>query len=1055
MTDNSDSANQQEIVRLNALVKSQEHEITTLRKNQNLQNTLYMIANLANSDTELSDFYAQVHRLIGKHIYCENFFIALNNQDKESIDFVYYHDSLDDETLDTLKSIPKKDIKNSLTYYAIKQGKSLLLSGQEIAKLTQEMNFKVLGIKTHSWLCVQLPAGETSLGVMVIQSYDTNISYTNNDQEMMVFVGQQLSHALQRKFNQEDLKATVVKRNKELIKTNKKLEAEIEQRIESETLQSALFEISRTPENCQTEKDLYEKLRHIISKLMHVESFYIVLVDEAEQKFHVDFIYDSVDKNVPESFPMGSGLTSYVYRKRKIIHLSKQEIIDLERQDKISHLGSYANDWLGVPLISAGNFYGIMILQSYHGDLRYSEKEIQVLSFVSTYIAEALQRKAGEFKLKTAYAELEEKSLKAEAANEAKSSFLATISHEIRTPMNGVLGMLSLLSETLMTDSQKDYVRKISNSANSLQGLLNDILDFSHLEKGKLKLEPTEFSVIEILDNLYDTFTEKIQDKQIEFYTLLSPEVALNRFGDADKLSQVLINLFSNAIKFTDSGYIKLSIQEPIPERLSFTVEDSGVGISPDEKNRVFQSFTQADGTSTRMYGGTGLGLSVSQLLVNLMNGKIELHSKPGVGSTFQFEVDIQVSKQRIDKPIQIENNLLLFTSNKIQALTWQNIAKICNSKITTLSIDEFEEKYKKPSQLKIFTHIFIDESDYVSANIFDSELFRSREIENIRVYILARNYSNNSLIAKTSKNINTLVKPIKIGNILELLSVNQSNETSKRKPGNVDSTIVNPLKDKRILIAEDNHINQQVTKELLKRVGVNVTLAENGQQAVDACIAETFDLILMDIQMPVMDGYTATEIIRKTFSKKQLPIVALTANAMKGDREKCLAHKMNDYLSKPINHSLFYKTIEKNLHEANKKDLSNADNSSEQANNNADLLYAADNQQKEFNLQQLAGSLKSEDLAKELVSIFVSSHSNDALETINLINSQKLAEAQKLIHKLKGSAGELGLYPLYEICAQINSSLKQNNRPDEATLSNFRNILFNNINDLRESASL
>ncbi len=893
-----------------------EKEIEQHKKSQETQLALYQIANLASKDLELDEFYKELHKIIGLLICSENFYIALKGSTNNTIEMVYYVDTMDDFNIQSIASFPMESLKKSITAYVMKTGTPLLINKQEMAALTKKENLYIHGEQTVSWLGVPLSIDGNTIGVMTIQSYITGKHLTTKDKELMIFVGQHVASALVRKKNKDYLTLLVEKRTRELTISNQRLQNEIFQRKNSEKLQTALFKISETPQECTNEKELYARLHEIISQLMQAESFYIARVNEKQDCFIFDYVIDEVDKNIPESIPIGKSLTGYVYQQRKIIHINRQKIKQLEERGEIENWGSYAIDWVGVPLLSGTSVLGILILQSYDENYIYGEREIEILNFVSTHIADALERTGAKKKLKIAYKELAEKTRNAEAASEAKSSFLATVSHEIRTPMNGILGMLSLISDTKMTKKQHDYVSKISISSNSLLGIIDDILDYSKIEKGKLELENINFEILDLLDNLVDIFSGNIIEKNLTFNIDLEPDVTLSRVGDSLRLTQVLINLIGNAIKFTEKGFIRLTVKAPSKNKLLFFVEDSGIGIPINKRDKIFNSFTQADDTTTRKFGGSGLGLSICQQLVSMMNGWIKVSGDHGSGSCFSFEIEMQEAQERYSKDVKYSaNKLLLISEDKQQKQCWQHFCLKFQLPLLAMTLEQFTE-YRQNQKMptEYLSHIFIDDDIQKHDGLSALKKLRKLVAAKPLFFLLCQSPPQRLLQTGSDENIQIISKPIKMMSLLNLMS--QQNRPppplGSKKPK--DNKIREKMLGRKILLAEDNLINQQVAKEILRQSGAVVTVVDNGLMATEACNVYNFDLVLMDMQMPIMDGYQASKQIREQYSITELPIIAMTANVMKGDKEKCIRYGMNDYISKPINRATFFHTIEQYL---------------------------------------------------------------------------------------------------------------------------------------------
>jgi two-component system, sensor histidine kinase and response regulator len=529
-------------------------------------------------------------------------------------------------------------------------------------------------------------------------------------------------------------------------------------------------------------------------------------------------------------------------------------------------------------------------------------------------------------KVRERTAELATATQNAEQASRAKSEFLANMSHEIRTPMNGIIGMTDLALTTPLTDVQRDYLQTVRGSAESLLVVINDVLDFSKIEAGKLEISADDFSLRALLDDAAKPLAFRAHQKHLELLVDVKADVPDHLVGDRHRLRQVLVNLVGNAIKFTDHGEIVIQVAtRPAPTgraTLHVAVIDTGIGIPEDKQSAVFEAFTQADGSTTRRYGGTGLGLTISAQLVSLMHGRIWVDSTPGRGSAFQFEVTLPLSASAVP-PLQ------LVTKDELSGLAALLVddnatsIRILSDMLAAwgLSVVTAHDAASATAAVERSPHAFslaIIDMNLPGSNGVDlaAALRRHPRCAATSVLILASSdQPHEARDVSAIGNARYLVKPVGRSALLDnVRAVLGSRTAPEKRPHAPNVTPMRAARQLRVLVAEDNPVNRKLAEHLLKRRGHDAIMVTNGREAVDAIAGSVFDLVLMDLQMPEMDGFEATAAIRVAERRAgtRLPIIALTAHAMEGDRQRCLDADMDGYVTKPINAVELFEVIDR-----------------------------------------------------------------------------------------------------------------------------------------------
>lgn len=783
---------------------------------------------------------------------------------------------------------------------------------------------------------------------------------------------------------------------------------------------------------------LFSKVEKIIFLDMDLWSSKILKVFEWQKK-----VFSEIDNK--DLFIDRDSNLFYILTENNNVFSKNKNIKEFEKDIKNFYPQDLPENFLIIPLLYEKFLLGIMIFSSDEKEFKFSEDLNQFLKFFSDILMNFLLRKDMQKKL------IESKE-KADLANKAKSDFLANMSHEIRTPLNAIIGLTHLMENTNLSNKQKDYIKKINQAGYNLLGIVNDILDFSKIEAGKLTLEKIEFNLDEVIDNISNIIGIKAKDKNLELIILRESDVPIYLIGDPLRLGQVLINLGNNAVKFTNEGEISIEIKkkEEFEDEvmIEIKVEDTGIGMDEEKIKDIFAPFVQSDTSTTRKFGGTGLGLSICKKIVSMMKGQIYANCKVSQGCTFtftaKFEKQKNLKQEKYSINEKIKNAKILLVDDNFHVL-----------EVLRKYIDEFGlEVICKSSAQQAMNEIFRNAKEenknydivFLNWKMKDMNGLELASIimasDNIKIkpkIVMMTSYDKEELIEFVNKfNLNgVIVKPINQSTLFNVINEQLDQHYISNKDVEKPDIVKTNFEGKKILLVEDNLINQQVAKEILESRNIKVEIANDGLEAIEKLKKSDFDLILMDIQMPNLDGYETTKKIREEKLTKN-PIIAMTADVMKGVDKRCYQVGMNDYISKPIDIENLFEKIESFI--GGKKEILKKITKVEL---NYIQINGLDTREA---LKKLNFNL---DLYKKILVNFSQEYKNFNKNIKEILNLDR-QEALRYIHTIKGLSASIGALKLNENLIEFEIKVKERSETESEILiiSDLIRDIISNINE-------
>jgi PAS domain S-box-containing protein len=1004
---------QAELAAARARIAELEAAVADHDQRDAVQVALYRIAAAASSVDEMQEFYAEMHAIVASLMFGENLYLALYDEERELISFAYYRDTVDLDVPDPELWEPiGAGYAGGLTAYVLRTGVPQRVDDERQDALTAAGEIILIGERSEDWLGVPLRSEGRVIGVLVVQTYRPGERYTDDDERLLVFVGQHIATALDRIRS----RAEVRRRNAELAVVNEVAEA-LARQLDFDAIMAAVGEraaqaiaadglsIAIADQETGEIRFLYwldqgARRRELEGRVLDdvlstriVASGEPIRVGSASEAAAIDapFKVGGTESYLGVPIPAGGGVIGVIAigsseqgaygadderllstlaknmgvalenarlfeethrllaetRRQKqyferLVEISPVAVVTMDRGEVISGWNPAATALFGYePEQAIGRHIDDLVFAPDERDEgaaatrlvdetgrlqqigRRRRRDGRLLDVEIVAVPLVVDEEhVGYYAIYHDVTELQAARREADAANESKGTFLASMSHEIRTPMNAIIGMSGLILQTSLDAEQRDFAETIQTSAESLLTIINDILDFSKIEAGRIELEAIPYSPAACIEGALDVVAPSAAAKGLELGYEVGPDLPPAVIGDPGRLRQIVLNLLSNAVKFTEAGEVVVSVSgRPLTGagqgtadaprwEISVAVSDTGIGIDPDRMGRLFQSFSQADASISRRYGGTGLGLAISRRLAELQGGSItgESLGTPGAGSRFTVRiVALEAAAEAVATPAprspgELEGRKVLVvddSSTNRRIL----VAQLRGWGMTVEAIGSGQEAIDRVRAGARFDVALVDHlMPDMDGSALVTGLREAAAPDPLPIVMIS---SIGARELRVGDIVAWLTKPIKPSPLLDALHAAVIDVIDGAPPNEAPPTVVAPLGERhplRILLAEDNAVNQKLALRLLEQRGYTADVASNGLEAITALEAREFDLVLMDVQMPELDGLEATRRIRRRWPGRSGPrIVAMTANAMAGDRELCLAAGMDDYVSKPI----------------------------------------------------------------------------------------------------------------------------------------------------------